>query len=204
MMKRNIFSFFLFGLLASCSSGSDSTPFDIITGEIEQVFTIDWRGLPANQTIPITFPASYQEVSFISIQDFDVQDADQFFDPTISAMYYDISGWDDVNSAGLFEVTISVIGNNGLPRRLTTFSISNLANTVTLNNNQVVLAKEVIYNNTEGSVVVDGLVFASQSILQGRLTLEVEIAGRNVVLQNPDRFDITLSMELSALASVND
>jgi hypothetical protein len=119
-------------------------------------------------------------------------------------MYYDISGWDDVNSAGLFEVTISVIGNNGLPRRLTTFSISNLANTVTLNNNQVVLAKEVIYNNTEGSVVVDGLVFASQSILQGRLTLEVEIAGRNVVLQNPDQFDITLSMELSALASVND
>lgn len=203
-MKKYLLGLSIITLLASCGGSGSGTPLKTITGEIEQTFTIDWTGLPANQVIPITTPEGYQQVTFVSIQDFDVQDAEQFLDPTISAMYYDISGWEDVNSAGLFEVTISVISNFGTPRRLTTFSVSNLENTTTLNNTDVVLSKELIYNDNEGNVTLDGLIFANQSLLQGRITIEVEIAGRNVLLQSPDRFDIILSMELSALASVND
>lgn len=203
-MKKYLLGLSIITLIASCGISGDGTPLKTITGEIEQTFTVDWRGLPANQTIPITTPEGYQQTTFVSIQDFDVQDAEQFLDPTISAMYYDITGWEDVNSAGLFEVTISVISNFGEPRRLTTFSISNLENTTTLNNTDVVLSKELIYDDNEGNVTLDGLIFANQALLQGRITLEVEIAGRNILLQSPDSFDIILSMELSALASVND
>lgn len=203
-MKKYLLGLSIITLIASCGISGDGTPLKTITGEIEQTFTIDWRGLPANQTIPITTPEGYQQTTFVSIQDFDVQEAEQFLDPTISGMYYDISGWEDVNSVGLFDVTISVISNLGVPRRLTTFSISNLENTTTLNNTDLVLSKELIYNDSEGNVTLDGLIFANQSLLQGRITIEVEIAGRNVLLQSPDRFDIILSMELSALATVND
>lgn len=203
-MKKYLFGLSIVTLLTSCGGSGGGNPLQTITGEIEQTFTIDWRSLPANEVIPITSPEGYQQVTFVSIQDFDVQDIEQFLDPTISAMYYDINGWEDVNSAGLFEVTISVVSNFGIPRRLTTFSISNLENTTTLNNTDIVLSKQLIYNDNQGSVAVDGLVFANQSLLQGRITIEVEVAGRNVLLQSPDRFDIILSMELAALATVND
>lgn len=203
-MKKFLLAFSVIALFTACSSGVDDDPLVVITGEIEQEFTVDWRSLPSNQNIAITTPERIRELLFIGIQDFDVQDIDNFLDPTISAMYYDISGWDQVNSVGIFDVTISVVGLNGIGRRLTSFSISNLDNTVTLNNNQTVLSKEIIYNQNNGNVTLDGLVFVNQSILQGQMILEVEVAGRNVELQSPDEFEITLTMELSALASPND
>lgn len=203
-MKRQIFGLVILALVASCTGGTDSTPLTVITGEIEQVYTVDWRGLPSNRTIAITTPVVFEQFSFVSIQDFDIQDAEQFLDPTVSAMFYDISGWDDVNSAGIFEVTISAVGNSGLPLRLTTFSITNLDNTVTLNNSQVELSKQVIYNATEGNVTLEGLTALNRTMIQGRISLEVEVAGRNVVLQSPDQFDIILTMELSALTRIEN
>lgn len=203
-MKKKLLLISAIALIVSCSSGDDSPPLQVITGEIEQSFTIDWRSLPSNQTIAITSPARVQALKFVSIGDFDVQDADEFLDPTISAMYYDISGWESVNSVGIFDVTISILDDFGFPSRLTEFSVSNLDNTVTLNNNQTVLSKEVIFDANSGSVAFEGLAVANRSLLLGRLNLEIEIAGRNVLLQAPDAFELTLSIDLEALASVNE
>ncbi|WP_139135134.1 hypothetical protein [Roseivirga sp. 4D4] len=203
-MKKKLLLLSALVLIISCSSGEDDNPFQVITGEIEQSFTIDWRSLPSNQNIAITNPERIQELRFVTIADFDVQDADEFLDPTISAMYYDISGWETVNSVGIFDVTISILDDFGFPTRLTSFSISNLDNTVTLNNNQTVLSKEVIFDATNGTVTFDGLAIANRSLLLGRLNIELEIAGRNVLLQAPDQFELTLSLDLEALASINE
>jgi len=204
VMKKKLLLISAIVLIVSCSSGDDSPPLQVITGEIEQSFTIDWRNLPANQSIALTTPNRIREQFFVSIADFDVQNANEFFDPTFSAMYYDISGWDPGNSVGIFDVTISIVGLNGLGRRLTTFSVSNIDNTVSVINNETILSKEVIFDNNEGNVTLDGLVFVNQSLLLGQMIMEIEIAGRNVELQAPDTFEIIISMDLEALASVNE
>ncbi len=203
-MKKYLVLLSTLAILASCSSGSDNSPLSVITGELEQSFTIDWRSLPANQSIAITTPNRIRQQFFVSIADFDVQDADEFLDPTFSAMYYDISGWDPGNSVGIFDVTISIVGFNGIARRLTSFSVSNLDNTVSVINNETILSKEVIFDDNEGNVTLDGLVFVNQSLLLGQMIMEVEIAGRNVELQAPDTFELIISMDLEALASLNE
>ncbi|MBO3698270.1 hypothetical protein [Roseivirga sp. E12] len=204
-MKKFLLLFSIIALFTACSGGgSDPDSFEVITGEIQQTFTIDWRSLPSNQNIAITFPERYRQARFIGIQDFDVQEADQFFDPTVSAMYYDIDSWDPGNMAGIFDVTISVVNNFGVPQRLTTFTINNLDNTTDIGgNNQLILSKERIYDNDEGNVTLDGLTAAHLSILAGRLELEVEVSGRNVTLVSPDSFDLILTLELSAIIRVD-
>gem|GEM_PF-874446 len=186
-------------MFTGCFPDEDGPNYEFVSGELTHTIEIDWSDLPPNEDIARTDLLSLNEFIAVSTNDFDAPAGKAIIAPQLVGLYYDIRGIESGNSIGLFEASLSAIADGGYTERLTDFTIVDVENTITLDNdNNEVFAEIPIFDpENPGNTNANGLALITTTMARGRINIKLDGVGKNIhLVTSGERFEIVLKFEL--------